>query len=196
MMNKTHAMTQILHLNKSTHWIKPINNLHHLIILSPYQRLFSLKLLEDKTGIESWTKGHRSKDQPRTCRQISLCLVQPRKLPGLINPALAAAELQLSWARLCLQHTNTTLAAPQGTATASTQCWIFMETLEYQGGLTLKRQFSGLFSIKLTFFWRFECFQASCGFLLLCQQPKEQKRRDQTNLILEDLWCSLFSHLW
>lgn len=190
-------MTQILSLNKSTHWIKPTNNLHDLIILSPYQRLFSLKLLEDKTGMESWTKGHPSKYQPRTCRQISVCLVLPRKQPGLINPALAAAELQLSSARLRLQHNNTALAAPRGTATASTECWIFMETLEYQGGLTLKRQFSGLFSIKLTSSEGLSAFRPPVDSSYFASNQRNKKERIKQIWFWKIfLWYSLFSHLW
>lgn len=72
---------------------------------------------------QSWyielSKGAPNKYQPKTCRQLVLCLVQPRKQRGLISPPLTAAELQLSLDRLRFQHINTALPAPGGTARVS-----------------------------------------------------------------------------
>lgn len=173
-MNKTDVMSQMLSLNKSTHWIKPINNLYHLIITSRNQRWFSMKLLEDRTGTESWAKGNPSNCQCRTCR---VCACSSPGAAWAPSPALAAAPALLGQAAL---------PAPQG----------FMKTLECQGGLPLMRHFSRLFSIKLTYFEGLSAFRPPA---LPATKGTEKKGPNtfvcswtQKNF----LWFSLFSHFW
>lgn len=134
-MNKTDVMSQIPSLNKSTHWVKPRNNLYHLIITSLCQRWFSMKFLEDKTGTESWAKGNPSKFQRRTGR-VWAC------------PSPGAA-----WAPQ---------PCPPSTPGLPTQCWIFMKRPEGSGWFDLYETLFSTCQYKINLFWRFECFQASC----------------------------------
>lgn len=168
-MNKTDVMSQIPSLNKSTHWVKPRNNLYHLIITSLCQRWFSMKFLEDKTGTESWAKGNPSKFQRRTGR-VWAC------------PSPGAA-----WAPQ---------PCPPSTPGLPTQCWIFMKRPESQGGLTLMRHFSVLVSIKLTYFEGLSAFRPPA---LPATKGTNKKGPNTfvcswTQKIF--LWFSQFSHFW